>query len=78
MRAISDFEYEMQMALMNRRLNRSIETVFMMPAERYTYLSSRLAKEVFALGGSITGLVPEVVETRLREKTREVAPAAGI
>ena len=78
LRAISDFEYEMQMALMNRRLNRSIETVFMMPAERYTYLSSRLAKEVFALGGSITGLVPEVVETRLREKTREVAPAAGI
>lgn len=68
LRAISDFEYEMQMALMNRRLNRSIETVFMMPAERYTYLSSRLAKEVFALGGSVTGLVPEVVEARLREK----------
>ena len=59
----------MQMALMNRRLSESIETVFMMPGERYTYLSSRLVKEVFALGGSITGLVPEVVETRLREKS---------
>ena len=69
LRAISDFEFEMQMALMNRRLSESIETVFMMPGERYTYLSSRLVKEVFALGGSITGLVPEVVETRLREKS---------
>lgn len=75
LRAISDFEYEMQMALMNRRLNRTIETVFMMPAERYTYLSSRLAKEVFALGGSVTGLVPEVVETRLREKAGARGPA---
>ena len=53
LRAISDFEYEMQMALMNRRLDRTIETVFMMPDERYTYLSSRLVKEVFSLGGSI-------------------------
>jgi len=68
LRAISDFEYEMQMALMNRRLDREIETVFMMPDERYTYLSSRLAKEVFALGGSISGLVPELVESRLRDK----------
>ena len=68
LRAISDFEFEMQMALMNRRLSQSIETVFMMPDERYTYLSSRLAKEVFALGGSLNGLVPEVVETRLRQK----------
>ena len=68
LRAISDFEYEMQMALMNRRLSQSIETVFMMPDERYTYLSSRLAKEVFALGGTLNGLVPEVVETRLRQK----------
>ena len=68
LRAISDFEYEMQMALMNRRLNRSIETVFMMPDERYTYLSSRLVKEVYALGGSITGLVPEIVESRLASK----------
>ena len=68
LRAISDFEYEMQMALMNRRLNKMIETVFMMPDERYTYLSSRLVKEVYALGGTITGLVPEIVETRLASK----------
>ena len=68
LRAISDFEYEMQMALMNRRLNRMIETVFMMPDERYTYLSSRLVKEVYALGGTITGLVPEIVEARLASK----------
>lgn len=70
LRAISDFEYELQMALMNRRLNPDVETVFMMPAEPYTYVSSRLVKEVFALGGSIAGLVPEVVEARLREKHR--------
>lgn len=70
LRAISDFEFEMQMALMNRRLRESIETVFMMPGESYTYLSSRITKEVFALGGSITGLVPEVVERRLREKSK--------
>lgn len=68
LRAISDFEYEMQMALMNRRLEPQVETVFMMPAEPYTYVSSRLVKEVVALGGSVTGLVPEVVEDRLREK----------
>jgi pantetheine-phosphate adenylyltransferase len=68
LRAISDFEYELQMALMNRRLYADVETVFMMPAEPYTYLSSRLVKEVFALGGSVAGLVPEPVEARLREK----------
>ena len=68
LRAVSDFEYELQMALMNRRLNPDVETVFMMPGEAYTYLSSRLVKEVFALGGSIAGLVPEVVEVRLRQK----------
>ena len=56
------------MALMNRRLYPDLETVFMMPAEAYTYLSSRLVKEIFALGGSIAGLVPEVVETRLRAR----------
>jgi pantetheine-phosphate adenylyltransferase len=66
--AVSDFEYELQMALMNRRLGPDIETVFMMPAEQYTYVSSRLVKEVFALGGPVTGLVPEIVEYRLREK----------
>jgi pantetheine-phosphate adenylyltransferase len=70
LRAISDFEYELQMALMNRRLNPDVETVFMMPAEPYTYLSSRLVKEVFALNGSVKGLVPDVVEARLREKRR--------
>jgi pantetheine-phosphate adenylyltransferase len=68
LRAISDFEFEMQMALMNRRLNGDVETVFMMPAEPYTYVSSRLVKEVVALGGSVSGLVPELVEERLRQK----------
>ncbi len=68
LRAISDFEFEMQMALMNRRLNGEVETVFMMPAEPYTYVSSRLVKEVVALGGSVHGLVPDSVEARLREK----------
>ena len=68
LRAISDFEYEFQMALMNRRLNPRIETVFMMPAETYSYLSSRLVKEVFQLGGDVRELVPPVVERRLREK----------
>ena len=58
LRAVSDFEYEMQMALMNRRLNPEVETVFMMPAEPYTYVSSRLVKEVVALGGSVHDLVP--------------------
>jgi pantetheine-phosphate adenylyltransferase len=68
LRAISDFEYEFQMALMNRRLDPHIETVFMMPAESYSYLSSRLVKEVFQLGGQVTELVPPVVERRLRDK----------
>ncbi|PYQ96778.1 MAG: pantetheine-phosphate adenylyltransferase [Acidobacteria bacterium] len=68
LRAVSDFEFEFQMALMNQRLNPRIETVFMMPAEQYTYISSRLIKEVFALGGRVHGLVPELVEERLRGK----------
>ena len=68
LRAVSDFEYELQMALMNRRLSPDVETVFMMPAEPYTYVSSRLVKEVVALGGSVHGLVPAIVEDRLREK----------
>ena len=68
LRAVSDFEFELQMALMNRRLAPDVETVFMMPAEPYTYVSSRLVKEVVALGGSVNGLVPEIVERRLREK----------
>jgi pantetheine-phosphate adenylyltransferase len=68
LRAVSDFEFEMQMALMNRRLNPEVETVFMMPAEPYTYVSSRIVKEVVALGGSVHGLVPDSVEERLRQK----------
>jgi pantetheine-phosphate adenylyltransferase len=68
LRAVSDFEFEFQMALMNQRLKPKIETVFMMPAEQYTYISSRLIKEVFTLGGRVHGLVPELVEQRLREK----------
>jgi len=67
-RAISDYEYELQMALMNRKLEPQIETVFMMPAETYSYLSSRLVREIARLGGSIQGLVPPVVEHRLRTK----------
>jgi len=69
-RAISDYEYELQMALMNRRLRPSLETVFMMPAEEYSYVSSRLVKEVFQLGAGIEGLVPALVEQRMREKTK--------
>jgi pantetheine-phosphate adenylyltransferase len=68
LRAVSDFEYEFQMALMNRHLAPSLETVFMMPAEQYTYISSRLIKEVFTLGGEVTGLVPPIVEDKLRAK----------
>ena len=67
-RAISDYEYELQMALMNRRLEPTLETVFMMPAEAYSYVSSRLVKEVFQLGGNIGGLVPPVVEQRMKVK----------
>ena len=70
LRAVSDFEYEMQMALMNRHLQPAVETVFMMPAEQYTYVSSRLIKEVVALGGDVTGLVPAGVEARLNQKKR--------
>jgi pantetheine-phosphate adenylyltransferase len=74
LRAISDFELEFQMALMNRRLVPELETVFMMPAEAYTYISSRLIREVFALGGPITGLVPDVVEARMRATCRPGDP----
>jgi pantetheine-phosphate adenylyltransferase len=72
LRAVSDFEFEFQMALMNQRLNDKIETVFMMPAEQYTYISSRLIKEVFSLGGRVHGLVPDLVEDRLRRKVAAV------
>ena len=67
-RAISDYEYELQMALMNRRLRPLIETVFMMSSEAYSFISSRLVKEVFGLGGAVSGLVPPPVEARLRER----------
>ena len=70
LRAVSDFEYEFQMALMNRHLDPGLETVFMMPAEQYTYISSRLIKEVFTLGGEVSGLVPPIVEKKLREKQK--------
>jgi pantetheine-phosphate adenylyltransferase len=68
LRAVSDFEYELQMANMNRKLDDSIETVFMMTEESHFYVSSRLVKEVARFGGSVTGLVPEHVEAKLLEK----------
>jgi pantetheine-phosphate adenylyltransferase len=67
-RAVSDYEYELQMALMNRKIEPSLETVFMMPADKYSYVSSRLVREVAQAGGPVKGLVPEVVEQKLREK----------
>jgi pantetheine-phosphate adenylyltransferase len=67
-RAISDYEYELQMALMNRRLRPEIETVFMMAHEAYSFISSRLVKQVFSLGGNIAGLVPPSVEERLNTR----------
>lgn len=70
-RAVTDYEYEFQMALMNRRLAPEIETVFMMPAENYSYLSSRLVKEIAELGGSVSGLVPEIVERRLKQRFKK-------
>ncbi len=76
LRAISDFEFEFQMALMNRRLDPRIETVFMMPAESYSYLSSRMVKEVFRLGGDVTALVPPIVKRRLRERALMATVAA--
>jgi pantetheine-phosphate adenylyltransferase len=67
-RAISDYEYELQMALMNRKLEPTLETVFMMPADKYSYVSSRLVREVAQAGGPVKGLVPDVVDRKLREK----------
>ena len=67
-RALSDFEYEFQMALMNRKLRSTIETVFLMPHEKYTYISSRLIKEVASFGTAVAGMVPTIVEKRLAEK----------
>lgn len=67
-RALSDYEYELQIAMMNRKLSPELETVFMMPAEQYSYLSSRLVREAAKLGGDVSTLVPELVEQRLKEK----------
>ena len=68
LRAVSDFEYEFQMALMNRKLQHTVETVFLMPHEKYTYISSRLIKEVASLGARVNGLVPPAVEARLTQR----------
>lgn len=70
-RAISDYEYEFQMAMMNRKLDPELETLFMMPAEKYTYVSSRLIKGVFRLGGDVTSLVPPIVVERLQKKNSQ-------
>lgn len=67
-RAFSDYEYELQMALMNRKLEPSLETIFLMPGESFAYISSRLVKEIVQHGGPVRGLVPEIVEERLRRK----------
>ena len=67
-RAVSDYEYDLQMALMTRKLEPSLETVFMMPAGKYSFVSSRMVKEVFRLGGSVDGLVPESVIERLKSR----------
>lgn len=72
-RAISDYEYELRMALMNRRLEPEIETVFLMAAEEYSYVSSNLMKQVFTLGGRVEGLIPALVEARMREKLDKTA-----
>jgi pantetheine-phosphate adenylyltransferase len=70
-RAVSDYEYEWQMALMNRRLRPQIETVFLMAGEAYSFISSRLVKEVIGLGGNISGLVPAIVEVQLRDRVKK-------
>ena len=75
-RAVSDFEFEFQMALMNRRLARGIEVVFLMPSQQYTYLNATLVKEIARLGGPIRGLVPRLVEQRLRAHLQSAAPGA--
>lgn len=67
-RAVSDYEFELQMALMNRKLDQRVETIFMLPAEKYSYLSSRIVREIAYLGGPLTGFVPQLIEERLRQK----------
>ena len=73
-RAFTDYEYELQMALMNRKLEPALETVFLMPALSMTYVSSRLVREVFRLGGSVKDLVPPLVEERLHQKIYQTKP----
>jgi pantetheine-phosphate adenylyltransferase len=76
-RAVSDYEYELQMALMNRKLDPELETVFMLPAEAYSYISSRLVKEVCRLGGNISALVPPLVEARLKMRRAKLEDTPG-
>jgi pantetheine-phosphate adenylyltransferase len=76
-RAISDYEYELQMALMNRRLRPGIETVFMMSNEAYSFISSRLVKQVYSLGGNISGLVPPSVEARMHHRMSQTKTERG-
>ena len=78
LRAVSDFEFEFQMALMNRKLEPEIETIFMMPAEKYTYLSSRIVKEIGRLGGNVDAFVPVSVAAALRQKFAAPAAEKGI
>jgi pantetheine-phosphate adenylyltransferase len=77
-RAISDYEYELQMALMNRRLQPQLETVFLLAGEQFSFISSKLVKEVYSLGGNITGLVPPIVEKRLRERLQTPSAPAKL
>lgn len=74
-RAVSDYEFELQMALMNRRLRPEVETVFLMAAEAYSFLSSRIVKEVIRLGGNVQGLVPPAIEVKLRQRLSVPPPS---
>jgi pantetheine-phosphate adenylyltransferase len=76
LRAVSDFEFEFQLALMNRKLNERVETIFMMPKDTYTFLSSRIVKEIARLGGDVSAFVPPQVVTMLRKKLGVVSPQA--
>lgn len=77
LRALSDFEYEFQMALMNRRLNREVQTVFLMTGLRWIYTSSSIIKQAAQFGGSIKGMVPPLVEKKIRERYRQISEKAG-
>ena len=77
LRAVSDFEYELQMALMNRQLDPEIEILYMMPSVSYSFLNSGVVKEVFSLGGSVAGLVPKIVEKKIREKLKQGRLSVG-